>query len=122
MSSFIIPYTKERHFEEMNNDSVVYLSIYENDTFSGFIILSIENETKIEFSRIVVDRKGKGIGQAAISMMEEYCRKELRGERIWLDVFESNVRGQHIYRKMGFTETGTSSYHDKNLLYFEKML
>jgi RimJ/RimL family protein N-acetyltransferase len=31
---------------------------------------------------------------------------EFRAHRLWLDVFETNVRAQHVYRTLGFQQDG----------------
>ena len=33
--------------------------------------------------------------------------EELHAHRVFLDVFEDNVRAQHLYRSFGFAEEGT---------------
>lgn len=67
-SQFIMSYSLEQHQIEMKNSNVIYLSIMNQDDISGFIILSSDNDFKdIEFRRIVVASKGKGVGQLAIS-------------------------------------------------------
>lgn len=121
-SNFILPYTSKKHMLEMAKDNVVYLSVYESQLFLGFIILVLENNGTVEFRRIVVDSKDKGFGQAAIKKMEEYCRSSLKRNRIWLDVFEKNSRGQHIYKKLGYRLFKSDIYKGQCLLYFEKNL
>ena len=39
-----------------------------------------------------------------------------------LDVFESNVRGQHIYEKLGYVQFKEGEIDGKPILYYEKML
>ena len=122
VSRFIIPYSPDKHRDEMCKDSVIYLSVFEEERFIGFIILSLENDSKIEFRRIVIDSRGKGNGQKAIKLMEQYCKNQLHATSIWLDVFESNLRGQHIYKKLGFIKTGTGKVNGETILFYEKQL
>ena len=122
-SDFIIPYSVEHHRAEMHKPNVVYLSIVSEDTLLGFIILVAEDDSEsVEFRRIVVASKDNGIGQSAISEMERYCVDALKCNRIWLDVFEINKRGQHIYNKLGYGQFKTGEYNGKVLLYFNKKL
>lgn len=120
--SFIIAYSAEKHLEEMQKSDVIYLSIYNGELFLGFIILVKDDNQSVEFKRIVVAQKGKGIGQLAIKLMEQYCKENLNARRIWLDVFAANLRGQHIYKKMGFQQTGADEINGETILFFEKNL
>lgn len=121
-SKYIIPYSKEKHITEMQSGAVIYLSIYNNNSLSGFIILVPEKAGSIEFRRIVVSAKGKGLGQLAMNATENYCLQELGCSRIWLDVFEFNLRGIHIYKKLGYKQFKVSEHHGNRLLFMEKKL
>ena len=70
----------------------------------------------------MVGAKGAGTGQGAIRAMEAYCSNQLRRERIWLDVFASNSRGRHVYRKLGYREFKRGELRGKALLFMEKQL
>ena len=37
---------------------------------------------------------------------KKYCFDELNFHRIWLDVFDDNLRAIHLYKSEGFTEEG----------------
>ena len=120
---FIMAYSEEQHKIEMSRPNVIYLSIINQNAISGFIILATENNFKdVEFRRIVVDSKGKGIGQLAIKSMELYCTRILQANRIWLDVFEANTRGLHIYQKLGYKVFKTENLNAKALLYMDKAI
>jgi len=120
---FIIPYSLEQHLAEMEKPEIVYLSIIANQQLAGFIIVATgEHGNGVEFRRIVVRRKGQGIGQAAISKMEQYCLTELDCNRIWLDVYDFNHRGRHLYEKLGYRYFKSSTDESKTLLYYEKLL
>ncbi len=123
VSQFISPYSLEEHQNEFAEPHVIYLRIMNHDVIAGFFILALEADgCSIEFRRIVVSDKGKGIGQAAISQMEVFCRDELCRSRIWLDVFESNQRGRHVYEKLRYKQFGESEFMGKPCLLCEKRL
>jgi len=120
-AQYITPYSVQQHQQEMRQSDVIYLSILSNETLAGFIILATNADlVSVEFRRIVVASKGNGIGQLAIEAMEVYCTDVLFCNRIWLDVFESNKRGQHIYQKLGYRKFKSEPYGDNILLYMEK--
>lgn len=51
--------------------------------------------------------RGKGHGTDALNAIADFGFGELRLERLWLDVYEPNLRAQRSYRKAGFTLEGT---------------
>lgn len=120
---FILKYSREKHLMEIENPLNIYLGIYENDKLIGFFILGKENGGRqIEFRRIVIDEKGKGFGQQAISELESFCISMWNTDSIWLDVFEFNKRGIHIYEKLGYVKIGEKIFEGNNLLIMEKKL
>ncbi|KJY92313.1 MULTISPECIES: GNAT family N-acetyltransferase [Pseudoalteromonas] len=122
-SQFIISSPLSTHQSQFADTNLRYLTIYSGSEIVGFIILAVEPELKsVEFRRIVVAKKGLGIGQEAINQMEKYVLEELRITRIWLDVFADNTRAQHIYQKLGYQQFDTMPYDNKILLLFEKHL
>jgi RimJ/RimL family protein N-acetyltransferase len=36
----------------------------------------------------------------------DYVFQELQAHRLWLDVFETNTRAQHVYESLGFRREG----------------
>jgi RimJ/RimL family protein N-acetyltransferase len=124
VQKYIIGISLENHVENYNDPRIIYLTILnENEKISGYFILAVEDETKsIEFRRIVVDEKERGIGQKAIKKMEIFCKSDLKANRIWLDVFDQNVRGQHIYQKLGYVKFKESDHKGQKLYLYEKQL
>ena len=119
----ITAYSPEKHLEEYNRDDIVYLSIYDNHTLTGFFMLVLEPDNlSVEFRRIVVARRDRGIGQKAIALMEDYCRETLQRQRIWLDVFDYNQRGQHVYEKLGYEQFDQQDLQGRTLLFYQKPL
>jgi RimJ/RimL family protein N-acetyltransferase len=122
-SDYITPYSREEHGRKMADPTFVYLSIVEGGALAGFFILILDADGKsVEFRRVVVSARGRGIGQSAIAHMEHFCRTRLGRSRIWLDVFEHNERGRHIYEKLGYKKFGDVAHERGRLWLYEKPL
>ena len=120
---YILPTTLAQHQLALARNDVIYLSIYQQGKLNGFFILALDPDARsIEFRRIVIARKGRGAGHRAIVAMEAYCRKSLQRDRIWLDVFEFNRRGQHVYARLGYQLFDAREFQGKQLLFYEKEL
>jgi diamine N-acetyltransferase len=120
---YVASYSEAVHQARMDDPDMVYLRILQEGALAGFFILALDPDGRsIEFRRVVVAAERRGIGQAAIRAMENFCRAELLRPRIWLDVFEDNHRGRHIYDKLGYRHFGRGSYDGRPLLLYEKDL
>lgn len=120
---FIISYELEDHARSFADPAIVYLRILADHRLAGYFILVPEPDRRsVEFRRIVVTSKGRGIGQQAIGAMERYCRDTLQRKRIWLDVFDHNSRGRHIYEKLGYRRFDSRTLEGRPLLLYEKQL
>jgi RimJ/RimL family protein N-acetyltransferase len=120
---YIIPYSDHEHERNMADPALVYLRIVEDGLTAGFFILALDGDgTSVEFRRIVVSAKDRGLGQLAIARMEGFCRTQLGRSRIWLDVFEHNARGRHIYEKLGYKKYMTRTHDNGSLWLYEKSL
>ena len=120
---FICPYSIERHKEEFEKDEMIYLNINYKSKPVGFVLLKLEDDKcSIEFRRIVVVESGKGIGQQVLNEIEKYCVSKLKRKRLWLDVFDFNKRGIHIYEKKGYQKTGETNIEGKRAFIYEKLL
>ena len=120
---FVLPYSEIEHARNILNSSFVYLRILDAGELVGFFILVLDSEpNSVEFRRAVVSDKGKGVGQSAITATEQFCRTQLQRTRVWLDVFEYNNRGRHIYEKLGYERYGESDHEGRRLLLYQKRL
>ena len=109
------------HRTQHADPTIIYLSIIDNTELVGYFILALEaNNTDVEFRRIVIDANQRGIGQRAILLMEAYCRDTLQQQRIWLDVYEDNSRGIHIYEKLGYRYDHSIRVDDRTLRFYSK--
>jgi len=121
---FVIQTGKRLHLKQFIDPRISYLTI---ENFSGefcgyFILVLDENSRSVEFRRILIDHNRRGIGQIAIREMEKYCKSELNVKRIWLDVFQDNEIGVHIYEKMEYERFNKKSFEGKTLYLYEKAL
>ena len=113
--------THQQNFKDRN---IIYLSIENNmDELVGYFILALNsNENGVEFRRVLIDQHHRGVGQRAIIKMEAYCREELNASSIWLDVYDDNVKGKYIYKKLGYKQFKEACLNERKLLYFKKEL
>ena len=120
---FVIDTPLATHQRNFADPDITYLSIDNAaGNLAGYFILAREDGGSVEFRRIIVDQSERGIGQEAIRQMEQYCQTALDAKRIWLDVFEDNPIGRHIYSKLGYRHFESASYENRTLMYFEKTL
>ncbi len=120
---YILSYSVSEHGRKIADPRFVYLRILEGGKIAGFLILVPgPDPDSVEFRRVVVSAKGRGTGQLAITAMEQFCRRELQRARVWLDVFEHNERGRHVYEKLGYEQYGESRLDGKRLLLYQKWL
>ena len=118
---FINQNSLAEHSRWFDDDRIRYLTILKDDKAVGFFILCLEDGA-VEFRRVVVAASSRGIGQDAIRSMHSFCVHELGVSRIWLDVYEHNERGRHIYSKLGYKVTGSAEHDGKRLLVMEKRI
>lgn len=120
---FIIPYSIEKHHSEFAKSNVVYKSVWCDGQLIGFFILVLEQDARsVEFRRIVVSKPGLGYGKRIVKMVDQICRSEFGRLRVWLDVFQTNLRARHVYEQCGYQRFGKSEYEGRRLLLYEKVL
>ncbi len=124
VGTFLTRIGLETHQAFFDDPNTSYLSI-EDDSGQccGYLTLVHEQDSNsIELRRILVDRHSRGIGQMVMAMAEKWCQTRYDIDRIWLDVFDDNARGRHVYTKLGYTLFKTTRFKGKLLHHMEKML
>ncbi|MBT8083671.1 MAG: GNAT family N-acetyltransferase [Pseudomonadales bacterium] len=121
-SNFVNQTGLETHQKQFDDPNIIYLSIDNSSgELSGYFVLVVEPDTgSLEFRRILLDQTQRGTGQVAIKEMENYCKSEFSVTRIWLDVYEDNDIGRHIYEKMGYRQFKAEHEDGRKLLFYEK--
>jgi diamine N-acetyltransferase len=118
--NFVMSYSLERHYREFDRPDVLYKSVYRGSDLIGFAILVLDPDGySVEFRRIVIADSGRGHGSRVVSMISDVARHDLGRERLWLDVFEDNVRARRIYERLGYRQFGRTDHEDRVLLLYE---
>ena len=120
--AFVDPMSPEEHEVLSVREDVQYLTIATSELpLAGYFILVHEVENNaVEFRRVVVDARARGIGQQAIRSMERYSLERFGPNRIWLDVYDENERGKHIYAKLGYVRFDTQPRLGRELHFYQK--
>ena len=73
-AKYVIPYTREVHMQTLDTPSATHLIIETLDTHEkvGFLMIAgLDNPSKeIEWTRIILNVKGKGYGQETLEMLK----------------------------------------------------
>jgi RimJ/RimL family protein N-acetyltransferase len=56
--------------------------------------------------RVAVFEPNSGVGFAFLQALANWAFRETAAHRFWLSTFDSNVRAQRVYEKLGFTRDG----------------
>ena len=100
---------EEQHLRALGDEDVRYFMVTRaNGESIGFAMLrGIQSSHRnIELKRFVIATPGTGLGQQALRAVMRVVFRELQAHRLWLDVFQTNLRAQHVYRKAGLREEG----------------
>jgi len=107
---FIRLWTHEQHEAGIRNSNVGHFVVTEADSgeMVGHVILvGLDNaDLNLEFKRIVITSKGKGLGRDTVRAVKKYTFEILRFHRLWLEVVTTNQRAKRLYASEGFVEEG----------------
>lgn len=84
-------------------------ALYEGEEPVGFIMFDWQPEKKwVEIWRLMIDHRfqGKGYGRAAVQKALEFLRESGLFDKVQINYVEENQGAKHLYRSMGFQETG----------------
>jgi RimJ/RimL family protein N-acetyltransferase len=103
-AQFVQVWPEELHRAALIDPTQRHLVIEAGGRAVGFVILAGLDGVNpvVEFRRVVVAEKGRGIGQATVALVVQYSFTELGAREVWLDFVEHNARARYIYEKLGF--------------------
>ncbi|TPV93194.1 MAG: GNAT family N-acetyltransferase [Myxococcales bacterium FL481] len=120
---FITAESLGEHQRLSTSRDAFHLSIWRDGTAVGYLLLVLDGDGhSVELRRIVVARRGQGIGQAALRAAEHWIVARLGRGRVWLDVFLANERGRHVYGKLGYREFKREMHARGMQLFLDKEL
>ena len=115
-NSFKIPWSRESFENELKNKLALYLVAKVEEKAVGYVgVWKIFDEGHITNVAVHPEFRGMGIGRALISELLYLCQKEGINS-FTLEVRESNVIAQGLYKSFGFKESGIRKgyYTDNN--------
>jgi RimJ/RimL family protein N-acetyltransferase len=106
---FVGQWSEERHRTALaSGDARYYVNETELGEVEAYAILRgvQEDSRSIELKRIVVAVPERGLGRRILSELMRVAFRELGAHRLFLDVYEDNVRARHLYESLGFHYEG----------------
>jgi GNAT superfamily N-acetyltransferase len=109
-----VAFTEAKQQRELETEGVITLLGEEDgDTIAYAQIRTTPDAPHgdVELARFYVDQPhhGRGIAQTLMDAVEDNART-LGGTRLWLGVWEHNLRAIAFYRKRGFTQRGAQPF------------
>ncbi|MFD3257563.1 GNAT family N-acetyltransferase [Paenibacillus lentus] len=108
---YITIWERRQHEHAIHDENIAHMIIEDKQLSKpvGFVIISDlhNNNNNVEFTRIVIDEKGKGYGKQALQWIKKWVFEDLKAHRLWLDVKVTNRRAKGTYEAEGFTLEGT---------------
>jgi diamine N-acetyltransferase len=106
---FVLQWTREQHVHAMSDPSYAHWIVEQANRPAGYLILMdlFSPHENLQFRRLVVVEKGRGIGRAAVRLVKAAAFERFGAHRLWLDVMEHNQRAQALYASEKFVREGT---------------
>lgn len=107
--NYIGSWTSDEHLRAMASSDNEYFVAREADgAVEGFAVLQgIESEHhNLHLKRIAVRAPNRGLGRALLEYVMARAFEHHGAHRLWLDVFETNMRARHLYSAYGFRDEG----------------
>ncbi|MGD0369337.1 MAG: GNAT family N-acetyltransferase, partial [Acidobacteriaceae bacterium] len=97
--TFVGNWTEDEHRARLASaDCRYFVAESGSGELAGFAILRglASPHRSVRLQRIVVANADRGVGKIMLRGILDYVFQELRAHRLWLDVFETNTRAQHV--------------------------
>jgi len=109
-----VAFTEEKQRREIETEGSITLLGEEDGDIIAYAQIRITPGAPhgdVELARLYVDQPhhGRGIAQTLMDEVEWHARA-LGGTRLWLGVWEHNLRAIAFYRKRGFTQCGAQPF------------
>jgi diamine N-acetyltransferase len=103
-AAFVVAWPEYSHRGALQDPTFRHFMIEVGERSVGFLILAgiADAVPVVEFRRIVVAEKGRGIGRTAVAETVRYAFEGLDASAIWLDFVHDNTRARRVYESLGF--------------------
>ena len=109
-ATFIHRWPREQHERNLVDADKLYLiAVDEEQERLAFIILAgLSSKAKnVELVRMAVTRPSAGVGKPILMTVLDMVFNKLGANRLWLDVFDDNVRARRAYETVGLRKEKT---------------
>ena len=107
---FIVPFSEDYHREIISSDGSEKLDVIieEIDTgiSAGYFMLLKMDSPCIEFTHVIIGRKGLGYGREAMKLLLKWTFEIKKFHRVWIDCKDYNTIALHLYEISGFVREG----------------
>jgi diamine N-acetyltransferase len=104
-SPFVGHWSFNDHIDSLNDPDHLRITLLDTDgVFCGFVILRgmSSYSENIEIKRIVVTRKGEGIGRETLELLISLAFGKYNTRHVFLGTKPENKRAIHLYTSVGF--------------------
>ncbi len=102
---YIVPFDKLFHTKVLEGHVEESMDVLAEEIY--FLINGLKTEAKeIEWTHVVVDKKGCGYGHEAMKLLKAWSFDVLGFHRAWLDCKDYNARALHLYETEGMLREG----------------
>lgn len=106
---YVAQWSREEHAAALTNPDIAHriIEINGGEPVGYLLIAGLKSpQHAVEFRRVVIVRKGLGIGRSVVRMVQRFAFKDCHAHRLWLDVRDHNLRAQELYASEGFIREG----------------
>jgi len=107
---FIVPFDEKYHREIITSDGSKKLDVIveeiETGNSVGYFMLREMDSPFVEFTHVIIGRKGLGYGREALKLLLKWAFEEKDFHRVWIDCKDYNKVALHLYESLGFVREG----------------
>jgi len=108
--------TFDDHVNEIADPDVILLTVTKilDGRKIGYVILDIDDESEwLEIRRTALSEKGRGYGREMFEGILKYAFVVKKYNKVWLECYDDNHVGMHLYPSLGFHCDGILRQHHK---------
>lgn len=107
---FIVPFDEDFHKEVINSDNSekmdVIIEEIDTETRAGYFLLRGLNTHEIEWTHVIVGKKGLGYGRESLNLLMKWSFEIKKFHRGWLDCKDYNKVAINLYESSGLKREG----------------